>query len=92
MSTLEDVRNIQKSMNQYILDQEDIIEKVILSLLCSGNILLEGAPGTGKTRTIKTLATLLESSLGRIQFTQIYFHRTLLAQRYTLVMRLEVVV
>ena len=47
MSTLEDVRNIQKSMNQYILDQEDIIEKeVILSLLCSGNILLEGAPGT----------------------------------------------
>ena len=69
MSTLEDVRNIQKSMNQYILDQEDIIEKVILSLLCSGNILLEGAPGTGKTRTIKTLATLLESSLGRIQFT-----------------------
>ena len=37
--------------------------------LCSGNILLEGAPGTGKTRTIKTLATLLESFVGRIQFT-----------------------
>ena len=53
MSVRESILKIRESLNKYILDQEDIIDKVILSLLCNGNILLEGAPGTGKTRQSK---------------------------------------
>jgi MoxR-like ATPase len=38
-------------------------------LLCNGNVLLEGLPGTAKTRSIKTLSQVLKARLGRIQFT-----------------------
>ena len=40
-----------------------------LALLCNGNVLLEGLPGTAKTRSIKTLSQVLKAKLGRIQFT-----------------------
>jgi len=41
----------------------------LLSVLCNGNILLEGAPGTGKTTAVKYLTEMIKSSLGRVQFT-----------------------
>jgi MoxR-like ATPase len=40
-----------------------------MALLCNGNVLLEGLPGTAKTRSIKTLSQVLKARLGRIQFT-----------------------
>ena len=69
MSVRESFLEIQKKLNDVIVDQENIIEKLLLSLICNGNVLLEGAPGTGKTTTIKYLSKLIESSLGRVQFT-----------------------
>ncbi|WP_127716934.1 MoxR family ATPase [Halobacteriovorax sp. HLS] len=69
MSVRESFLEIQTKLNEVIIDQEAIVEKLLLSLICNGNVLLEGAPGTGKTTTIKYLSKLIESTLGRVQFT-----------------------
>ena len=54
---------------QSIIGQDEVIRTLALALLCNGNVLLEGLPGTAKTRSIKTLSQVLQASLGRIQFT-----------------------
>jgi MoxR-like ATPase len=56
-------------MNRAVVGQESVVHSLILALLSNGNVLLEGLPGTAKTRSIKTLATVLGVNLGRIQFT-----------------------
>tara|TARA_R110002110_G_scaffold205066_7_gene417264 strand:- start:419381 stop:420316 length:936 start_codon:yes stop_codon:yes gene_type:complete len=52
-----------------VIGQEEVVRTLTLALLCNGNVLLEGLPGTAKTRSIKTLAQVLKANLGRIQFT-----------------------
>jgi len=52
-----------------VLGQEQVVQTLTLALLCNGHVLLEGLPGTAKTRSIKTLARALQAGLGRIQFT-----------------------
>jgi len=56
-------------MERAVIGQTEVVEKIIICLLCNGNLLLEGLPGTAKTRSIKTLAGVMEADLGRIQFT-----------------------
>ncbi len=63
------VNDLIEQINGRILGQASIIEGLVLALLCNGNVLVEGLPGTAKTRAIKTLASALGVSLGRIQFT-----------------------
>jgi MoxR-like ATPase len=63
------IRALQQSMEEAVIGQADAIEKIVISLLCNGNLLLEGLPGTAKTRSIKVLASVLQAQLGRIQFT-----------------------
>jgi MoxR-like ATPase len=46
-----------------------MLERLLVSLLAGGHVLLEGVPGLAKTLTVKTLATALGGSYGRIQFT-----------------------
>lgn len=67
--SLAALRSLQQSMNNAVLGQADAVEKILISLLCNGNLLLEGLPGTAKTRSIKVLASVLDAQLGRIQFT-----------------------
>ncbi|EPZ50794.1 ATPase, AAA family [Bacteriovorax sp. BAL6_X] len=69
MSVINEFHNIQTQLNNRIIGQEEIVEKIILAVLCNGNVLLEGNPGTGKTTTVKHLASLIGANLGRIQFT-----------------------
>ena len=52
-----------------IVGKDDIIEKVLVSFLCGGHVLLEDKPGTGKTRLARTTAHTIGSTFGRIQFT-----------------------
>jgi len=52
-----------------IVGMDDIVEGVLTTLFADGNVLLEGLPGLGKTRLVKTLADALELSSSRIQFT-----------------------
>ena len=67
--TQQSVQLLLKQVQKSVIGQELIVERLIIALLASGNVLLEGLPGTAKTRSIKALAKAMEVSLGRIQFT-----------------------
>ena len=56
-------------LNKVIVGQRYLIERLILGLLANGHILLEGVPGLAKTLSVKSLATALEISFSRLQFT-----------------------
>jgi len=60
---------MMQQMAQSVIGQEEVVRTLALALLCDGHVLLEGLPGTAKTRSIKTLSRVLEAQLGRIQFT-----------------------
>ncbi len=56
-------------IKRVIVGQDAMLERLLVSLLVSGHILLEGVPGLAKTLTVKTLAQVLGGSFKRIQFT-----------------------
>nr|WP_243755446.1 MoxR family ATPase [Thiomicrorhabdus sp. 6S3-12] len=60
---------MQKQINQQIIGQPKLTERMLIALLADGHILVEGPPGLAKTKAIKTLAELIEGSFHRIQFT-----------------------
>ena len=60
---------LREAVSRSIVGQETLVEHLLIALLCNGNVLLEGLPGTAKTRSIKTLAQALDADFGRIQFT-----------------------
>ena len=62
------IDDLKKGMNQVILGQDELISKIIISILSNGHILLEGVPGLAKTMTVKTLAKLIKTEFQRIQF------------------------
>ncbi len=66
---LDTIKKLENRLNQRILGQETVVEKMITTLLADGNLLLEGLPGLAKTRAIKSLSKALELQLSRIQFT-----------------------
>ena len=61
--------HLSSQMNKILFGQEELIEYLIIALLCKGNVLLEGLPGLGKTELIKGLSCSLGVSFKRIQFT-----------------------
>jgi len=69
MSALDQIREIQGQVNQSVIGQERVVERLIIALLANGNVLLEGLPGLAKTRAVKSLSQCLESEFSRIQFT-----------------------
>jgi MoxR-like ATPase len=69
MSVHASIVGLQRRLGEAIIGQEAVIERLIVALLANGNVLMEGLPGTAKTRTIKTLAKLIESEFRRVQFT-----------------------
>lgn len=60
---------LKKTIGQVIVGQDEVVEKLIISILCNGHSLLVGVPGLAKTLLVKTLADALELSFKRIQFT-----------------------
>jgi MoxR-like ATPase len=69
MSAHETIISLQERVNHSIIGQEQMVERLLLTLLCNGNLLLEGLPGLAKTRAVKSLAKNLEAGFSRIQFT-----------------------
>ncbi|WP_375320286.1 AAA family ATPase [Aliivibrio logei] len=63
------VAKLINHVNQSVVGQTHVVKSLIIGLLTNGHVLLEGLPGTAKTRSIKTLANALNTSFGRIQFT-----------------------
>ena len=68
-TTHESILAISDAMNRAVLGQAQVVERILIALLANGHVLMEGLPGTAKTRSIKTLSKLIESDFGRIQFT-----------------------
>ena len=68
-NTLQIFLRLQSNLNQVILGQERLIERLLIVLLADGHLLVEGAPGLAKTRAIKALGNRIEGDFQRIQFT-----------------------
>ena len=63
------VDDLRKAFSRIIIGQKELINKIIISLLANGHILLEGVPGLAKTLIVKTLAQLIDTKFQRLQFT-----------------------
>jgi MoxR-like ATPase len=68
MTVLSDIQYLKQGVMKTIIGQEDIVDHLIVSILCNGNLLIEGLPGLAKTRAIKGLAKYIECEFNRIQF------------------------
>ncbi len=69
MQLLEQIHELRRLMSESIIGQETVVERLLIALLADGHVLMEGLPGTAKTRSIKTLSKHVESDFSRIQFT-----------------------
>jgi len=63
------IRQIMANIEKVIVGQRYLIERMIIGLLCDGHLLLEGLPGLAKTTAVKALATTIQTTFQRIQFT-----------------------
>ena len=71
-SSTADARLIQDVSRQValrVVGQEYMIDRLLISLLTGGHVLLEGVPGLAKTLTVRTLAETISTTFSRIQFT-----------------------
>ncbi|WP_193215023.1 AAA family ATPase [Luteolibacter marinus] len=69
MTPREAILGISDAMNAAVIGQEEVVERILVALLANGHLLMEGLPGVAKTRSIKTLSTLIRSDFSRVQFT-----------------------
>jgi len=60
---------VRSEIAKVIVGQDEVVEGVLICMLASGHVLLEGVPGLGKTTLLRTLARALRLKYSRIQFT-----------------------
>ena len=63
------VQPLRENLQQSVVGQEELLDKIIICMLADGHVLLEGVPGLAKTLTVKTLAASISTNFQRIQFT-----------------------
>ncbi len=63
------ILGLKSYMESRILGQEDLVKKLIITLLADGHALVEGAPGLAKTKAVKTMSECIDAAYNRIQFT-----------------------
>ena len=61
--------HLRQELQQVIVGQQELLEGLVIGLLCNGHVLIEGVPGLAKTTAVATLAAALRTSFHRIQFT-----------------------
>jgi len=69
MSVVEQFQQLEAHVSSLIIGQSQLINRMLIALLCDGHLLVEGAPGLAKTRAIKVLAESIEGDFHRLQFT-----------------------
>lgn len=70
MSGIKDkIIGLKTYLDTQIIGQQDLIKKLLITLLADGHALVEGAPGLAKTKAIKTLSECITAKYNRIQFT-----------------------
>jgi MoxR-like ATPase len=65
----ETFSNVQKEISKIVVGQEDVIEQILIAILCDSNALLESYPGLGKTTMVKTMGNVLDLKFSRVQST-----------------------
>lgn len=63
------VQQLKEQLQQVIVGQEALLDRLIIALVCGGHVLLEGPPGLAKTTAVHALAGSVHASFQRIQFT-----------------------
>src|SRR5688500_15153918 len=63
------IQDVSRQVGRRVVGQEYMVERLLISLLTGGHVLLEGVPGLAKTLTVRTLAETIDTSFQRIQFT-----------------------
>ncbi|QZY56102.1 AAA family ATPase [Crassaminicella profunda] len=66
---IDRINGIRAEISKGIIGQKEIIDQMLIAILCEGNVLLEGVPGLGKTQLVKTIGKVLDLDFSRIQFT-----------------------
>tara|TARA_Y100000310_G_scaffold335141_2_gene416466 strand:+ start:150 stop:1085 length:936 start_codon:yes stop_codon:yes gene_type:complete len=61
--------NLHKEVEKVVIGQKEVIEQIMIAMLCNGNALLEGYPGVAKTLAIRTLSQIMDLKFSRIQNT-----------------------
>jgi MoxR-like ATPase len=69
MQEQQQFSHLSEYLNQQIIGQGHLTQRLLVALLAGGHLLVEGAPGLAKTKAIKTLASAIEADFHRIQFT-----------------------
>ncbi|MEM1084109.1 MAG: MoxR family ATPase [Verrucomicrobiota bacterium] len=60
---------VKTEMGQVLVGQDQLVDRLVVGLLCNGHVLLEGVPGLAKTLAVKALSGSLDASFARFQFT-----------------------
>lgn len=63
------MQQLLQQMERIVIGQQTNIRLLLTAFLAGGHVLLEGVPGLGKTKMVRTLADLTEGSFSRVQFT-----------------------
>lgn len=69
MTLRKPIRALQDHLDQKVIGQHHLTQRLLIALLANGHLMVEGAPGLAKTRAIKCLADGIEADFHRIQFT-----------------------
>lgn len=66
---IEKLELLRNNVSKVVVGQRNMLDRLLLALLCGGHVLLEGVPGIAKTLTVQALASSLDALFSRIQFT-----------------------
>jgi len=69
MSDKQSISNLKNHIQNKIIGQQKLVDRLLIALLADGHLLVEGAPGLAKTRAIKVLGEGIEGDFHRVQFT-----------------------